>query len=1047
MKQLKEYKTSDGFWTCDIDISVNEWYHLLWDKDLDDKVYIPVLLKIYREPGHRAACKNLEKKYGQTFNYYRNAVTNFGKWVQKKLGTFEIIDDSGAKRYWPTAVYGTADDGLFDWIIRPELAEAIEMYLIERLLREYKKVVIPRGLRDKNNYEIYKWEIIARCNGSTPEKILSELVGPACNLIDKRFDGAAIKQLLKTDNEELQACFEELTKSDFKESYPVFKKRIDELTKGRWKYVISDERMASAYLACANPQNYTFYKSDIYSYFCQYLGIETKPAGRKYEHYLSLLPLLVNAEEKDEELQSFISQETEGMIQSKLLAAQDILWQMQVFMAEDVNSSETIFTWVPFVKEFAEKLLPFKDKRDELLELFYGIDPELVKAYQENDQQIDDVTPFTVLGTLAVGGTDRRSQFAEYYKKQLGINSAIPTDYTGFPSLHPQRVMFIYGAGKAAHTDCFWDLFEKVMGNEDSSTSFDEVMKVKGVNRNISMGLFWIAPDRFLSLDGTNEEYLKHYGLPKIPPKNKINYEFYSSLMKEVSDRMAAGSIKEHNYLEFSAAAYEYGTNNIENNTSIDMANPFYKEISDALKEKKNVILQGAPGTGKTYAIPEVVTRLCGEDIDFSDRTQVMESYNRLVDEKRIVFTTFHQSMEYEDFVEGLKPEVDDSGNLQYKVQNGIFKTLCKEAAAPVIKNNQIELGDNPTIWKVSLAGTGDNEVRSDCHKNGYIRIGWDAYGPEPDEQTNYSDGGKGIIDTFINKMEIGDIAMSCYSNRLIDAIGVITGNYEWHDEFSGYKRVREVKWLVKGIREDISALNGRVMTLGTVYRLNNIKVEDVLNILKKYNAAGETTAEANEKPYVIVIDEINRGNVAKIFGELITLLEADKREKGGMPLKVKLPYSKEDFSIPSNVYLLATMNTADRSLSQFDYAMRRRFRFITMTYGCVDINLPDELEFNEELFRKVSGLFISNFDEFEADRNAKLKPADCFSVEFNPADLWPGQSMFIVKADEGKDLYNKIMYEIIPTLEQYEQDSVFTDTEVVDTVITELKESALSEA
>ena len=580
------------------------------------------------------------------------------------------------------------------------------------------------------------------------------------------------------------------------------------------------------------------------------------------------------------------------------------------------------------------------------------------------------------------------------------------------------------------------------MTGNDISESFDEVMKVKGANRNVSMGLFWIAPKDFLSFDSTNEAYLKSYGFPPIPGKDKINYVFYRGLMDQVKEKMESGEIKEKDFLEFSAAAYAFGKDIIIDD---DMEPTYYDEITTALKDKKCIILQGAPGTGKTYAIPEIVARLCEEPVDLSDRHQVMEAFSRLVSEKRVVFTTFHQSMDYEDFVEGLKPFVDENKNVYYDVVDGIFKSICKEAAKPIIRNNSIDINPDAVIWKVSLGGTYDNEVRTECLKNGHIRIGWDSYGENYEEQSAYEHGGRIVLDAFYNKMNEGDIVLSCYSNKLIDAIGVVEGEAEWHDEYKGYKRLRKVRWLVKGIQEDISVIMGKTMTLSTVYKLNDITIENVLDLLKKHSAAGTATSEKNTKPYVIVIDEINRGNVSKIFGELITLLEADKRTDGAMPLSVRLPYSKTDLSIPSNLYLIGTMNTADRSLSQFDYAMRRRFRFITMAYGLVDINPAPGKVFQKELFEKVTKLFISNLDEYLEDVNVRLVPADCFSLEFKPVDLWIGPSYFITDENEPDSLLNNIFYEIIPTLEHYLEDGVFVDETPVNAVIEELKEIAIN--
>ena len=507
---------------------------------------------------------------------------------------------------------------------------------------------------------------------------------------------------------------------------------------------------------------------------------------------------------------------------------------------------------------------------------------------------------------------------------------------------------------------------------------------------------------------------------------------------------MESNVIPEKTFVELS---YVAGGNSTDPYDPSDIMEPsYYDEIVSTLKGKKNIILQGAPGTGKTYAIPEVVTRLCGEKIDYSVRKQVMEAYNQLSAAGRVVFTTFHQSMDYEDFIEGLKPETDDNGNIFYKVEPGIFKRICSAAAKPIISDNQIELGEDPTIWKVSLERTGDNPTRRDCLKNGYIRVGYDEAGPLLDGVIPEV-GGRNILDALINKMAIGDIVMSCYSSRTVDAIGIVTGEYEWREGFEDFKRIRTVNWLVKGINEDIVEINGgKTLTLGTVYRLNSISVDDVLAILKKYKVAGGTSSEKNTKPYVIVIDEINRGNISKSFGELITLIEPDKREDGKMPLSAVLPYSKEPFEIPSNVYIIGTMNTADRSLTQFDYAMRRRFRFITLTYGLVPIVTDEEHEFDEDLFKTVTELFISNFDEYLEDPNVRLRPADCFSPEFRPEDMWIGPSYFIYNPNDPDEKMNNIFYEIIPTLRHYIADGVFVDPDTVEKAIDHLMDTALEE-
>lgn len=456
----------------------------------------------------------------------------------------------------------------------------------------------------------------------------------------------------------------------------------------------------------------------------------------------------------------------------------------------------------------------------------------------------------------------------------------------------------------------------------------------------------------------------------------------------------------------------------------------WYDDVVRIWERRKNIVLYGAPGTGKTYDVPELAVRLCEPSFMAAEpiREEIVSRYNQLKTEKRIAFTTFHQSLDYEDWIEGLRPVVNENSQVTYEIESGIFKKLCEEAERPVVKDKQVGISDNAVVWKVSLAGTGDNDVRRECMENNHIRIGWDGYGPVISDETDwsvYNGEGKQILDAYINKMKIGDIVMSCYSSQTIDAIGVVAGEYEFEDKFPNYKRVRRVNWLVKNINENIVEMNdGKTMTLGTVYRLNSITLDNVKSILEKYDTSSKM--EENDKAYVMVIDELNRGNVSKVFGELITLLEADKRKGRINAESVVLPYSKKTFHIPNNVYLIATMNTADRSLGSLDYAIRRRFAFIA--------EKPFGLEvegFNEDLFEKVSSLFVKNFDEYKEsgwDQTMKLESADTLSEEYKPEDVWIGHSYFLMQDEEGEDnTSNRLLYEIIPLLEEYVRDGVLT--------------------
>lgn len=685
-----------------------------------------------------------------------------------------------------------------------------------------------------------------------------------------------------------------------------------------------------------------------------------------------------------------------------------------------------IFTWIPFYKEFAEKLLQFQTDRKKLLKLIYDNRATLLADYLHDeggkDDLFTDIDPFTTFGIFNRGvKKENRIRSAELFKKLLNISADVPSDFVGIPVLNNQKSHF-FGFRRdreANDIDNLWSLFVKVVKKENFEDEYNIVIKQYIIRVNITMALFWIRPEDFLAFDSTNRAYLKEqYGV--ILPNKAPEYSEYMSILDDIKEKMKKGVIKEKTFYELSANANNGGLDDVE----------WYDYWVLTWKRRKNVVLYGAPGTGKTYDVPEFAVRLCDPAFMATEpsREEIVSRYNQLKTEKRIAFTTFHQSLDYEDWIEGLRPVVNENNQVTYEIESGIFKKLCEEAERPVVKDKQVGIADNAVVWKVSLAGTGDNPVRSDCMKNSYIRIGWDGYGPVISDETDwsiYNGEGKQILDAYINKMKVGDIVMSCYSSQTIDAIGVVVGDYEFEDKFPNYKRVRRVNWLVKNINENIVEMNdGKTMTLGTVYRLNSITLDNVKSILEKYNTSSKM--EENDKAYVMVIDELNRGNVSKVFGELITLLEADKRKGRINAESVVLPYSKKVFHIPNNVYLIATMNTADRSLGSLDYAIRRRFAFIAEKPFGLDVD-----GFDEELFELVSSLFVKNFDEYKEsgwDPTMKLESADTLSEEYKPEDVWIGHSYFLMQDEEGNDnTTDRLLYEIIPLLEEYVRDGVLT--------------------
>lgn len=370
--------------------------------------------------------------------------------------------------------------------------------------------------------------------------------------------------------------------------------------------------------------------------------------------------------------------------------------------------------------------------------------------------------------------------------------------------------------------------------------------------------------------------------------------------------------------------------------------NEQYQMLAGLLNFNPNLILYGPPGTGKTYATRKIIDHFENKYFKTGGSYRVAEAENRV---KTI---TFHQSYSYEEFIEGIRPVLTDGdvGKVGYKLENGMFKELCINAEKELIKRqNNAEYVDmihsESNIWKVSLGERKSNDVFNECIRSGDIAINWldqldlsnmtyddilaelgdeSDFGNKPTQNAN-------SINSFVNDMTVGDIVLVYNSQHTIRMIGVIKEDYRYDTKYS-YKHRRGVEWFKDlSYPINIHKYNGfKNLTLKTIYELSRISVSDVIEMVTQNSLIKQSHEDKREiKPYYMIIDEINRGNIAKVFGELITLIEQDKRGK----LKCLLPYSKKEFSVPSNLFIIGTMNTADRSIAAIDTALRRRFTFV----------------------------------------------------------------------------------------------------------------------
>lgn len=363
-------------------------------------------------------------------------------------------------------------------------------------------------------------------------------------------------------------------------------------------------------------------------------------------------------------------------------------------------------------------------------------------------------------------------------------------------------------------------------------------------------------------------------------------------------------------------------------------------------KQPLNQILYGPPGTGKTFhTIDKAVAIL---DPAFfavrkGERSSMKKRFDELTQEGSIRFVTFHQSFSYEDFVEGIRAD-SEGGTLQYRVEPGVFRTVCEEARGSAKVASAIGVREGARIWKISIDGTATSTTRNYCFTHGQARIGWSDVGNLMNENLSsvpayavLGSNDRSSLHCFSREIEPGDVLLCISSEDNFQAIGVVQGEYEYQqvppaEVRPDYVNVLPVNWLKTGLSLDIRPLNdGRKFTLKTVYEMPRFGWPELAEYLEA--SAVSLTGNAHDpasvsQARVLIIDEINRGNISRIFGELITLIEPTKRRGEAEALEVVLPYSKKRFSVPDNVYLIGTMNTADRSLAGLDIALRRRFVF-----------------------------------------------------------------------------------------------------------------------
>ncbi|VEI82016.1 endonuclease [Campylobacter jejuni] len=373
-----------------------------------------------------------------------------------------------------------------------------------------------------------------------------------------------------------------------------------------------------------------------------------------------------------------------------------------------------------------------------------------------------------------------------------------------------------------------------------------------------------------------------------------------------------------------------------------------------------NQILYGPPGTGKTYHTIDKALEIISKEEKIQipsedDRINRKKIFDEYVKNGQIVFTTFHQSYGYEEFVEGIKPIIDNDENSQevkYDVKDGIFKELCDKS----LKNYILSMQNENEIDLDKLIFEFANYINQDFLNKGN----------EFPLENKVSI--KKILLNFKDEYRSFSLGGSIKSPQSL-TIDIIKRDY------LNFKNKKILSFKdIKPKYDSQSDYHGNAIYYFMFY--NKLKeFENIQN--EKFKIKKEIL-----KSYIIIIDEINRGNVSKIFGELITLIEPSKRIGEKEELKVTLPYSGKEFGVPKNVYIIGTMNTADRSITSLDTALRRRFEFIEMMPDVSKLSMDCEGINLQELLKAINTRI-----EYLLDREKTIGHAFFISVE-NLEDL-----------------------------------------------------------
>lgn len=614
------------------------------------------------------------------------------------------------------------------------------------------------------------------------------------------------------------------------------------------------------------------------------------------------------------------------------------------------------FEWIRFYKEFALNLLEYRDKRNQLIEKVRAIYTltGMNMPTLERENNLVDIDPFTVFGLFNKKLTDdKRIAILKAISKLFSIKTAVPESFDSLPVLNPQNATFYYFIGQRDDKDIddLWGLFASALDYAQNPTVehkatvshyFDLVINKKGNgNSKITMGLYWISPDSFLNLDSRNEWYIYVSGkipinivntLPTIEPK--ISADKYFLIVELLRNYLQSSACELNDFKELSFAAWKYSEQ--VNREKLEKKKDASK-IKDTLTDDVNTVhywiftlTENLSVWNEFYdsGIMAMGWGALGSLQDFKSQDTMKVKMKELFDDKLSYKNTSHALWQ---FVNEMK--VDDI----VFVKSGKHQLVGRGIVTSDYKFDIERPNEYKNIRQVNWTHKGEWSYPGQATK--YMLTDITAYGGYVKE----------LAALFAGE-SIEEVEKSYPTYTREDFLSEVYIPEDEYDKLVGILSLKKNIILqgAPGVGKTFIAkrLAFSMMGIKDIERVMMVQFhqsysyEDFIMGFRPSSVGFELKRGAfynfckkaeidSENDYFFVIDEINRGNLSKIFGELFMLIENDKRG-----LSLQLLYSDEVFSVPKNIYIIGMMNTADRSLAMLDYALRRRFAFFEIKPG-----------------------------------------------------------------------------------------------------------------